>query len=73
MSDHKNRVRENLPGDIVERIAALSPAYLSDYVVPKLPAWEAEATLTCAVIAATRRAARGHADWPAAEVRRLAP
>jgi hypothetical protein len=56
----------------MERIAALTPAYLSDYVVPKLPAWEAEATLTYAVVAAARRATQGHADWPATDVWRLA-
>jgi hypothetical protein len=56
----------------MERIAALRPEYLSDYVVPKLPAWEAEATLTYAVMAAARRATQGHVDWAAPEVWRLA-
>lgn len=63
---------EALLADIVERITALSPAYLYAYVVPRLPAWEAEATLTFAVIAAARRAAQGQVGWPAADVRRLA-
>jgi hypothetical protein len=71
MSDRKNPVGEELLAATMERIAALSPAYLSEYVVPKLPAWEARATLTFAVIAATRRAAQGQASWTAAESWRL--
>lgn len=72
MPDRKPPVAENHLGDIVERITALSPAYLSDYVVPRLPAWQARATLTFAVIAAARRAMQGHADWPATDIWRLA-
>jgi hypothetical protein len=47
-------------------------AYLSDYVVPRLSAWQARATLTFAVIAAARRATQGHVDWPATDIWRLA-
>ena len=72
MPDRKTPVGENQLGDTVERITALSPAYLSDYVVPRLPAWQARATLTFAVIAAARRATQGHADWPATDIWRLA-
>jgi hypothetical protein len=70
--DRKTPVAENQLGDIVERITTLSPAYLSEYVVPRLSAWQARATLTFAVIAAARRATQGHADWPATDIWRLA-
>ena len=70
--DRKNLVGEDQLGDTVERITALSPTYLSDYVVPELPAWQARATLAFAVIAAARRGERGRAGWPAADVHRLA-
>jgi hypothetical protein len=47
-------------------------AYLSEYVVPRLSAWQARATLTFAVIAAAHRATQGHVDWPATDIWRLA-